>query len=924
VSGIHQQNKKVLTNQSKPKGGPMGLYNLDKIFSPKSIAIIGASKKPKTVGEALLRNLVQGGTNVNLYPVNHKYSEIHGVKTYKSLTDIQQEVDLAVIATPIAIVPEIVEECVKNGVGGAIIISAGGKEIGLKGHDIEQKILKIAYDGGLRIIGPNCLGVILPGKKINASFATDMPRAGNLAFISQSGAICTAILDLAFKEQIGFSHFVSIGSMIDVDFGDMIDYLGNDPQAKSILLYIENLTNFRKFMSAARAVSRVKPIVVLKSGRSAAGAKAAASHTGAMAGEDIVYDAAFQRTGVIRVDTIQDLFDCAELMAKQPRLTGSRLAIITNGGGPGVMATDALARYGVDPATLDDEIMDRLNEVLPAFWSRNNPIDILGDASPERFAKTIEICIESKKFDALMVILAPQALSKPENVAQKIIEIMKHKNFPIFATWIGGRDMARGIEILNNAGVPTYETPERAIHAFLYMYNYSRNLVLLDEIPPRLPRDLLFDRKAAEEKIQKNLEHENQFLEETESKEILSAYGFPVNETKIAREKEEAVSIANKMGYPVVLKILSPDITHKTDAQGVQLNLMDSDHVQKAFDTIMEGAKKYKADARISGVTVQTMIGCPDMELLIGAKKDPNFGPVILFGMGGIYTEILKDRAVGLPPMNRLIIQRLLEQTRVYKILKGYRGRPGVNMDQLEELILRLAQLMVDFPEIKELDMNPVIVKNSELYAIDARILLEKTSVKSPMHLVISPYPDQYEFHVKTTSGVLLFIRPIKPEDAELFVELFNTLSPTSIYYRFFRAMKQLSHKMLARFTQVDYDREISMVAIEGGRGNEKMIGVSQVFIHPDGKHGEFSILVGDPWHGKGVGAKLLEHVLKIAKKRGILTVWGTVLRENINMLALGRKLGFKTTWSRDGMECELNINLKETPFEDIQVDGQF
>jgi acetyltransferase len=899
----------------------MGLYNLDKIFSPKSIAIIGASNRDKTIGEALVRNLVDGGAIAKLYPVNPKHKEIHGLKTYKSLTDIQQEVDLAVIATPIATVPNIVEECVKNGVEGAIVISAGGKEAGEKGHEIEQKILKIAYEGGLRIVGPNCLGVILPGKKINASFATDMPRTGNLAFISQSGAICTAILDLAFKEQIGFSHFVSIGSMIDVDFGDMIDYLGNDPQAKSILLYIENLSNFRKFMSAARAVSRVKPIVVLKSGRSAAGAKAAASHTGAMAGEDAVYDAAFQRAGVVRVDTIQDLFDCAELMAKQPRPTGSRLAIITNGGGPGVMATDALAEYGVDPAPLNDEILSRLNEVLPAFWSHNNPIDILGDASPERFAKTIEICIESKKFDGLMVILAPQALTKAENVALKVTEIMKQKNFPIFASWIGGRDMAKGVEILNDAGIPTYETPERAIHAFFYMCNYSKNLALLNEIPPKLSRDLIFDRKAAEIKIQKGLKNNGQFLEETESKDLLSAYGFPVNETKIAREKEEAVSIAEKMGFPVVLKILSPDISHKTDAQGVQLDLVNADQVRKAFDMIMEGAKKYKADARINGITVQNMITRPDLELLVGAKKDPNFGPVILFGMGGIYTEIFQDRAIGLPPMNSLIVQRLLEQTRVYKILEGYRGRPGVNMDQLEELILKLSQLMVDFPEIQELDMNPVIVKNGELFAIDARILLDKTSVKSPLHLVISPYPEQYEFRFKTTSGIFLFIRPIKPEDAELFVELFNTLSPTSIYYRFFRAMKQLSHNMLARFTQIDYDREISMVAIDS---QGKMIGVSQVFIHPDGKHGEFAILVGDPWHGKGVGAKLLEHVLKIAKTRGLLNVWGTVLRENINMLALGRKLGFKITWSSDGMECELNINLKETEFEDIQIGGLF
>jgi acetyltransferase len=902
----------------------MGLYNLEKIFSPKSIAVVGASERPGTVGEALIRNLVRGGSRAALFPVNPNYSQVMGLNAYKSLTDVPQAVDLAVIATPIATVPEIAAECVQNGVGGAIVISAGGKEAGEEGRQIEHEISKIARQGGLRIVGPNCLGVILPGKKINASFAADMPAAGNLAFVSQSGAICTAILDRAFQEQIGFSHFVSIGSMLDVDFGDMIDYLGNDPQAHSILLYIENLTHFRKFMSAARAVSRVKPIVVLKSGRSAAGAQAAASHTGAMAGEDAVYDAAFQRTGVVRVDTIQDLFDCAELMAKQPRPTGSRLAIITNGGGPGVMATDALARWGLDPAPLGEDLMDRLNAVLPAFWSRNNPIDILGDASPQRFAQTIETCIDSGQFDGILLILAPQALTRPEDVAERITELIRRQRFPVFAAWLGGRDVAKGIAILNAAGVPTYETPERAIRAFLYLHDYGRNLELLSEIPPRLAHEPSFDRQAAEEKIQAGLAQPGQFLEETESKEILAAYGVPVNQTRIAEEKEAAVAIAEELGYPVVLKVLSPDITHKTDARGVQLDLSDARQVRAAFDAIMEGARNYKADARIRGVTVQTMISRPDVELLVGAKKDPSFGPVILFGMGGIYTEIFKDRALGLPPMNRLIARRLLEQTRVFKILKGYRGRPGVDMDQLEGLILRLSQLMVDFPEIQELDLNPVIVKNGALFAIDARIRLEESAVRSPLHLVISPYPEQYACRLETPSGRSLLIRPIKPVDADLFVELFETLSPTSIYYRFFSAMKSLSHKMLARFTQVDYDREIAMVAIDDGGGAEKMIGVSQVFIHPDGTHGEFSILVGDPWHAQGVGANLLAHVLRIAKERGLANVWGIVLRDNVNMLALGEKLGFDVKWSSDGMECRLNIDLEKTRFEDLCSAGQF
>jgi acetyltransferase len=712
--------------------------------------------------------------------------------------------------------------------------------------------------------------------------------------------------------------------MLDVDFGDLIDYLGNDPRAKSILLYIENLTNHRKFMSAARAVSRIKPIVVLKSGKSPAGAKAAASHTGAMAGEDSVYDAAFRRTGVVRVETIQELFDCAELMGKQPRPAGKRLAIITNGGGPGVMATDALSKYGQEPESLDNEILDALNQVLPPYWSRNNPIDVLGDASPERFQNVIEICINSNKFDGILVIMVPQALTKPKDVADKVVEIKDKYSFPVFANWIGGRDMAPGIETLNNAGVPTYGTPERAIRAFLYMYNYARDLELLQEISPKLPNEIKFDRETAKNHIIGKVGNTNKFLSEEESKEILAAYGIPVNEMRIAKTEDEAVSKAKEIGFSVVMKILSPDITHKTDANGVQLDLRDESHVRKAYQKIMEGANEYNPDARIFGVTIQKLIPWPDFELLIGAKKDPSFGPVILFGMGGIYTEILKDRALGIPPMNRLAARRLMEETRIYKMLKGYRNRPGANLEKLEEIIIRVSQLMTDFPEISELDMNPVIVKSGEPVAIDARILLKETSVQSPMHLVISPYPEQYEFHETTSGGLDIFIRPIKPEDASLFEELFQSLSPTSIYYRFFSSLKHMSKKMLARFTQIDYDREIALVAIDETTSEEKMLGITQVFVHPDGDRGEFAILVGDPWQGKGVGAKLLEHVLQIAKQRNIHDIYGTVLRGNTNMLRLGEKLGFTRQWDSGKEECTLIIDLKQIDFDDLRVNDWF
>lgn len=888
----------------------MGLYNLDKIFNPKTVAVIGASQKAGTIGNALMTNLIQGGFEGNIIPVNPKYSEIHGLKTFKSVSEVEGGVDLAIIAAPMAATPSVVEECVRIKAGGAIIISAGGKEIGEAGREVEEKIRKTAYAGGLRIVGPNCLGIICPGKKLNASFASDMPGRGKLAFISQSGGICTSILDLALKENIGFSHFVSIGSMLDMDFGDMIDYLGNDPSAGSILLYVENLIHFRKFMSAARSVSRIKPIVVLKSGRSAAGARAASSHTGAMAGEDVVYDTAFKRAGIVRVNTIEELFDCAELMAKRPRPAGSRLAIITNGGGPGVMATDELGRLGVEPAAIPPEILSQLNEFLPPFWSRNNPMDILGDASVERFMRTIEICLENSGFDGALAIMAPQALTDPAPVAEALAEYLKTKRHPVFACWMGGKRMASALQILNQAEVPTYETPERAIRAFLYMVQYSKNLEMLREIPSKLSRHLVFDREGASASIRKCLETETGFLSEIESKKILAAYGIPVNLTELAQTADQAVSLARGMNFPLVMKLISPDISHKTDADGVQLDLKTESDIRNAFDKIMAGARAYNPGARILGVSVQSQILKPDYELLIGAKKDENFGPVILFGMGGIFTEVLKDRAIGLPPLNRLLARRMMEETRAFSLLKGYRGRPPANLELLEELLIRLSQLMVDFPEIVELDMNPVIVKDGVPCAVDGRILLKPNPLPSSLHLVISPYPQEYEFHDTTVENIRLFVRPIKPEDGQMFLNFFSILSPTTIYYRFFSALKILSPAMLERFTQIDYDREISLVALDDSQ-DEKMLGVARVIGDPDVKKGEFSVLIGDPWHGQGIGATILRRCLQIARDRGMETVWGTVLSENRHMLALGKKLGFTIGKGEDASERKLTIDLR-------------
>ncbi len=890
----------------------MGQYNLNRIFKPRHVAVMGASEKTGTIGNALMENLIDGGFPGTLLPVNPKYEAIHGHESFASVSALETGTDLAIIATPMHTLVDIVSECVEKKVAGAVIISAGGKEVGEHGREIEEKIQRIAHAGGLRIVGPNCMGIIRPGVNLNASFASEMPVTGNLAFVSQSGAICTAILDLALKERIGFSHFISIGSMVDVDFGDIIDYLGNDSSATSILLYIESLTNFRKFMSAARSVSRVKPIIVLKAGRSPAGAKAAASHTGAMAGEDAVYDAAFKRAGIVRVDTIEELFDCAELMAKQPRPGGPRLAIVTNGGGPGVMATDTLARYGQEPAPLDPETLQALDAFLPPFWSRANPIDILGDASAERFCRALEVCFNSKNLDGVLVILAPQALTDPLSVAESLAAAMQGRRYPVFACWMGGKSIVKAVEILNEAGIPTYDTPERAVRAFLYMVEYARNLETLLEVPPKMSRHLVFDQEKARKLLAGATAQE--FMPESDSKELLLAYGLPVIRTEVAKTETQASRIGREIGYPLVMKIHSPDITHKTDAGGVRLDLRCDADVREAYSRIISSARGYKPDARIEGVTIQSYFSNPDFEILMGAKRDPNWGPVILFGMGGIFTEVLKDRALGLPPMNRLLARRLMQETKAYSLLQGYRNRPAADMERLEEMIVRLSQLLIDFPDIAELDMNPVLIKGGDPVAVDARILVSPIRVPSSLHLVIGPYPEEEESHMVGVDGRRIFIRPVKPEDAPLFTALFKVLSPTTIYHRFFGALKELNPEMLARFTQIDYDREIALVALDEdmdeGSGTDSMLGVARIIGDPDGKTGEFAVLVGDAWQGKGIGSNLLEKCLSIAEKRGFKMVHGIVLEENRNMLALGKKLGFEVKRNLDGGDNELVIDF--------------
>ncbi|MBP8815695.1 MAG: GNAT family N-acetyltransferase, partial [Desulfobulbus sp.] len=658
-----------------------------------------------------------------------------------------------------------------------------------------------------------------------------------------------------------------------------------------------------------------------------AGARAATTHIGAMVGEDAVYDAAFKRAGIVRVPTLARLFDCSELMAKQPRPAGSRLAIITNGGGPGIMAADTLAEYNLEPAPIPDDIMAQLDEILPPHWSRNNPIDILGNATLERFTRAMEICLASREFDGVLIIMVSEPHIRPEEVAEALAGLVKRKRFPVFASWMGGSRMAAANDILNRANIPTYETPERAVRAFLYMVEYTRNQELLSQAPAKLSADLFFDRDFVFRTIydcfygsQEDQEEVDYYqegpmermLDEITSKRVLAAYGIPVAETVLATTVDEAVALAADMEMPLVMKLVSPDISHKSDAGGVQLDLRNEDDLRQAWERIMAGVRAYNPEARITGVSLQPYIANPDFELLMGSKTDDNFGPVLLFGSGGVYAEVLNDQALGLPPLNRLLARRMMEETRIQPLLKGYRNHPPADLEKLEELLIRLSQLVIDFPEIVEMDINPVVVKNGEPCAVDARIrLVRDESGTTRQHLVISPYPQHLERHDLTDLDMPLFIRPIKPEDAALFTELFNTLTPTSIYYRFFSVVKSLTPEILARFTQIDYDREISFVALDDRAGEEQMLGIANIIGEPDGKRGEFSVLIGDPWQGVGIGAKLLLQCLRIAQERGMEIVWGTVLSENIYMLGLGKKLGFTVTPGGDGSEFKLTIDLK-------------
>ncbi|HSM57697.1 MAG TPA: bifunctional acetate--CoA ligase family protein/GNAT family N-acetyltransferase [Candidatus Sulfomarinibacteraceae bacterium] len=892
---------------------------LDAIFRPETVAVIGASETPGSVGRTLLWNLITNSFGGTVFPVNIKRSSVLGIKAYPSISDVPEAVDLAVIATPAQTVPGIIRECVEAGVKGAIIISAGFKERGPEGAALEEEILETAREGEMRIIGPNCLGVMSPVTGLNATFASTMARPGNVGFISQSGALCTAVLDWSFHENVGFSHFVSIGSMLDVDWGDLIYYLGDDSRTESIVIYMETIGDARSFMSAAREVALTKPIIVIKPGRTEAAAKAAASHTGSLTGSDEVLEAAFRRSGVLRVGRIDDLFNMAEILAKQPRPQGRRLAIITNAGGPGVLATDALITDGGELAPLTINTMEGLNELLPPHWSHNNPIDILGDADPERYANTLELVANDETSDGFLIILTPQAMTDPTQTAERLRQYATLRGKPLLASWMGGADVAAGQSILNQANIPTFSYPDTAARMFNYMWRYDRNLRGLYETPqsPTETEEELLAHARAQKLIEQARKDQRTILTEYESKQILSAYDIPVVETRLADSPEDAVAQADEIGYPVVLKLNSKTVTHKTDVGGVRLNLKNEQQVRQAFQDIAAGVRQHAGEEHFEGVTVQPMVDLSEAyEIIVGASPDPQFGPVLLFGTGGSLVEVFRDRALALPPLNTTLARRMMQRTRIYEALQGVRGRDPVDMGALEKLLVRFSFLVAEQRWISEIDINPLLASADGLVALDARVVLYEPDVTEDElpKLAIRPYPNQYIWDWTTKDGAEVRIRPIRPEDEPLMVEFHEPLSEQSVYMRYFRALnvdQRTAHERLTRICFIDYDREMALVAVRRhpDTGEREIVGVGRLSKAYSGDEAEFAILISDRFQRQGLGTELLRRLLQVAEAENVHKVEAYMLPENRGMKQIVQRLGFDLNREEDLLRAEIRLD---------------
>jgi len=875
-------------------------HPLDPLFAPHSVAVIGASERPGSVGRSVLWNLLSSPFGGTVFPVNAKRPNVLGIKTYPKVSDLPDKVDLVVVTTPADTVPDLLTESVEFGIPAGIVISAGFKEHGQHGKELEDRITQIIR-GKMRLIGPNCLGVMNPIRGLNATFAHTIARPGNVAFISQSGALLTAILDWSLRENVGFSSFVSTGSMLDVNWGDLIDYFGSDPRTHSIVIYMESIGDARAFLSAAREVSLTKPIIVIKAGRTAQAAKAAASHTGALTGSDEVLDAAFRRSGVLRVNSISDIFFMSDVLAKQPRPRGKRLAIVTNAGGPGVLATDALVAGGGELADLSPQTIQAFDEFLPAQWSHNNPVDILGDAEPERYARSLEIAAKDPAIDGMLVILTPQDMTNPTQIAEKLKPYAKGLGKPVLASWMGGMEVAAGEQILNQAGIPTFQFPDSAVRAFNYMWRYSYNLKGIYETPTLAQHaDAELQRGKAEHIIRDVRQSGRTILNEYESKQLLKAYGIPTVETRIAVTEEEAVQAAQEIGYPVVLKLHSLTITHKTDVGGVRLNLRDVDAVKKGFQGIKASCSEKVGAEHFQGVTVQPMIKLDGYELIIGSSLDAQFGPVMLFGTGGQLVEVFKDRALALPPLNSTLARRLMEQTKIFTALKGVRGRKPVDIDALDELLVRFSQLLVEQPWIKEIDINPLLASPEQLLGLDARVVVhdpEMTADKLP-ESAIRPYPGKMVSTWRMKDGNEVVIRPIRPEDEPLMITFHEKLSERSVYLRYFQPLKltqRTAHERLTRICFVDYNREMALVAERRNEAGEpELLAIGRLSKLHGRDEGELAAVAIDAAQHKGLGTELYRRLIEVAREEKLKKLISNMLPENREMRALCVKHGFK------------------------------
>ncbi|MBX5327355.1 MAG: bifunctional acetate--CoA ligase family protein/GNAT family N-acetyltransferase [Candidatus Bathyarchaeia archaeon] len=887
----------------------MGTENLDKIFNPRRIAIIGASDRENSLGAKLLRNLIGVGYKGVVYPVNPFRPTVQGITAYPSITKIPWQVDLAIIATPAHTVPQIVEECGKAGVAGIIIVSAGFKETGKEGEALEAQILKLKNQYGMRVIGPNSFGVMRPKIKLNATFSNRTAIPGKIAFISQSAALCASGLDWTSEAYLGFSAVVSTGSMLDVDFGDLIDYFGSDPQTRSIVLYMESIKNARKFMSAARGFARAKPIVVVKAGRFDESVEPTFCHTGALCGEDAVYDAAFRRVGVVRVEAISDLFKCAETLAMQPNPKGPNLTIITNAGGPAIMATDCLIAKGGKLSSLSSETVQALKSILPSYCSFTNPVDILEEATPERFRKVVETCFNDPNSNGFLVLYTPQGATDPVSMAKTIVEISKQTTKPILTVLMGEDECWKARRVLQKNGIPAFTTPEQAVSIFMYMYSYTQNLELLYQMPEEISVELSVP-SVLREILRKAFNEGREVLTQPESFQFLEAYKIPTIKTVVAKSPDEAETFSSDLGYPVVMKALSPQITHKSKAEGVILNIWSPTEVRAFFYELAGRVRNYKPEAEFQGVVIQPMIQKHGYELLIGAKRDLQFGSVIVFGAGGIATELWKDTAIGFPPLNQVLARRLMERIAIYKHLTSNGQLPNARV--LEEILVKFSQIVIDYPEIKEIDINPLIFDGTNAVAVDARIAIDKEKIlhgfQPHEHLVIAPYPKKYVSQWQLKDGTSVLLRPIKPEDEPLLDELFKSLSEETMRLRFFQVIKDMTHETLTRYCNLDYDREVAIVA-EAQKDKRRLIGVGRVILEPGGKNGEFAVVVGDQWQGHGLGSKLIDCIIQIGKDAGLETIYGYVISDNTKMINLCTKKGFKMEpFDEEAQKATLNL----------------